>query len=168
VVRFLLFTFVIGGILANGVWPVHYAMNAGTAFSLPRKWRSFKRVIVNLTVLLRGSDRNCYSAFVALISDAARSNVYTQFNSSPSCVMLQTESEISLFIYKPNTDRYSRLCHSPRRLALRNGIGNEPVSTLIDGVKRFDITARFDDNARASVGALRDIPLRTANGAPSE
>jgi cobalt-zinc-cadmium resistance protein CzcA len=48
---------------------------------------------------------------------------------------------------------------------VRTGIGNEPVSTLIDGVKRFDITARLDDNAKVSVGALRDIPLRTADGA---
>jgi cobalt-zinc-cadmium resistance protein CzcA len=48
---------------------------------------------------------------------------------------------------------------------VRTGIGNEPVSTLIDGVRRFDITARLDDNAKVSVGALRDIPLRTADGA---
>ena len=48
---------------------------------------------------------------------------------------------------------------------VRTGIGNEPVSTLIDGVKRFDITARIDDASRASVEAIRAIPLRTASGA---
>lgn len=48
---------------------------------------------------------------------------------------------------------------------VRTGIGNEPVSTLIDGVRRFDITARIDDASRASVTAIRDIPLRTASGA---
>jgi len=48
---------------------------------------------------------------------------------------------------------------------VRTGIGNEPVSTLIDGVKRFDITARLHDHAKASVQAIRNIPLRTADGA---
>ena len=48
---------------------------------------------------------------------------------------------------------------------VRTGIGNEPVSTLIDGVKRFDITARLNDNAKVSVDAIRNIPLRTADGA---
>ena len=48
---------------------------------------------------------------------------------------------------------------------VRTGIGNEPVSTLIDGVRRFDITVRLDDNARASVESIRQIPLKTAAGA---
>ncbi len=48
---------------------------------------------------------------------------------------------------------------------VRTGIGNEPVSTLIDGVKRFDITARLNDASKASVIAIENIPLRTATGA---
>ncbi|WP_375199131.1 efflux RND transporter permease subunit [Cupriavidus metallidurans] len=48
---------------------------------------------------------------------------------------------------------------------VRTGIGNQPVSTLIDGVKRFDITARVQDASKASVDAIRDIPLRSASGA---
>ncbi len=48
---------------------------------------------------------------------------------------------------------------------VRTGIGNEPVSTLIDGVKRFDITVRLADSAKQSVEAIRNIPLRTAAGA---
>ncbi len=48
---------------------------------------------------------------------------------------------------------------------VRTGIGNEPVTTLLDGVRRFDITARLDDASRASVEAIRNIPLRTADGA---
>jgi len=48
---------------------------------------------------------------------------------------------------------------------VRTGIGNEPVSTLIDGVKRFDITARLQDSAKTSVEAIEAIPLRTAAGA---
>ncbi len=45
------------------------------------------------------------------------------------------------------------------------GIGNEPVSTLIDGVRRFDITARLNDASKASVEAIRRIPLKTSSGA---
>ena len=48
---------------------------------------------------------------------------------------------------------------------VRTGIGNGPVSTLIDGVKRFDITARLRDASKKSVEAIRNIPLRTAGGA---
>ncbi|HFQ14034.1 MAG TPA: efflux RND transporter permease subunit [Gammaproteobacteria bacterium] len=48
---------------------------------------------------------------------------------------------------------------------VRAGIGNDPVSTLIRGVKRFDITVRLDDDSRRSLSAIRDIPLRTAGGA---
>jgi len=48
---------------------------------------------------------------------------------------------------------------------VRNGIGNEPVSALIQGVKRFDITVRLADRSKASVESLRQIPLRTATGA---
>ena len=48
---------------------------------------------------------------------------------------------------------------------VRAGIGNEPVSTLIDGVRRFDITARLDDESKRSVQAIERIPLKTATGA---
>lgn len=48
---------------------------------------------------------------------------------------------------------------------VRTGIGNEPVSTLIDGVRRFDITARLDDNSKSSIQAINRIPLKTATGA---
>jgi len=48
---------------------------------------------------------------------------------------------------------------------VRTGIGNEPVSTLIDGVRRFDITARLNDASKASVQSIQRIPLRTGTGA---
>jgi cobalt-zinc-cadmium resistance protein CzcA len=47
---------------------------------------------------------------------------------------------------------------------VRTGIGNEPVSTLIEGVKRFDITASLQESSKASLEAIGDIPLRTATG----
>ncbi len=48
---------------------------------------------------------------------------------------------------------------------VRTGIGNEPVSTLIDGVRRFDITARLVDTSKSSVQAIERIPIRTGSGA---
>lgn len=48
---------------------------------------------------------------------------------------------------------------------VRTGIGNEPVSTLIEGVRRFDITARIDDSSKKSVESIRNIPLKTGTGA---
>lgn len=48
---------------------------------------------------------------------------------------------------------------------VRTGIGNEPVSTLIDGVRRFEITARLDDAAKSSVQSIQRIPLKTGAGA---
>ena len=48
---------------------------------------------------------------------------------------------------------------------VRSGIGSEPVSTLIQGVKRFDITARLSDEAKASPAAIGRIPLQARGGA---
>lgn len=48
---------------------------------------------------------------------------------------------------------------------VRTGIGNEPVSTLIDGVRRFDITARLADASKESIQAIERIPIRTGSGA---
>ena len=48
---------------------------------------------------------------------------------------------------------------------VRNGIGNEPVSTLIDGVRRFDITAGLHPDAKVDVETIGNIPLQTDGGA---
>ncbi len=48
---------------------------------------------------------------------------------------------------------------------VRTGMGNEPVSTLIEGVRRFDITVRLNDESKMSVDAIRNIPLRSSKGA---
>ena len=48
---------------------------------------------------------------------------------------------------------------------VKNGIGGEPVTTLIDGVKRFDIAVRLDEGNKNSLPAIKRIPIRTANGA---
>ncbi|EIL87111.1 efflux RND transporter permease subunit, partial [Rhodanobacter sp. 115] len=48
---------------------------------------------------------------------------------------------------------------------VKNGIGGEPVTTLLDGVKRFDIAVRLDDADKASLPAIQRIPIRTPSGA---
>ena len=48
---------------------------------------------------------------------------------------------------------------------VRNGLGGEPVSVLLDGVRRFDIAVRLEEGVRDSVEKLRRIPMRTASGA---
>ncbi|MEO8006477.1 MAG: efflux RND transporter permease subunit, partial [Betaproteobacteria bacterium] len=45
------------------------------------------------------------------------------------------------------------------------GIGGKSVSTVIDGVKRFDIQVRLDAAFRDSQQAIGDIPIRTQSGA---
>lgn len=48
---------------------------------------------------------------------------------------------------------------------VRNGIGGEPVTTLIDGVKRFDIAVRLDDADKRSMQAIERIPIQSPGGA---
>ena len=45
------------------------------------------------------------------------------------------------------------------------GIGGKAVSTLLDGVRRFDIQVRLDPAFRDSLQAISDNPLRTQTGA---
>ena len=45
------------------------------------------------------------------------------------------------------------------------GIGGKPVSTLIDGIKRFDIQVWLAPDFRNSVEAISNIPIRTQGGA---
>jgi cobalt-zinc-cadmium resistance protein CzcA len=48
---------------------------------------------------------------------------------------------------------------------VRAGIGGQPVSTLIDGTKRFDIVAWLPEQYRNSIEAIQNIPVRTQAGA---
>jgi cobalt-zinc-cadmium resistance protein CzcA len=45
------------------------------------------------------------------------------------------------------------------------GVGGKAVSTLIDGVRRFDIQVRLDKDSRDSLQAIANIPIRTTSGA---
>ncbi|WP_109125850.1 CusA/CzcA family heavy metal efflux RND transporter [Dyella sp. C11] len=48
---------------------------------------------------------------------------------------------------------------------VRNGIGGEPVTTLIDGVRRFDIAVRLGDADKRSLQAIQRIPIQSRGGA---
>jgi cobalt-zinc-cadmium resistance protein CzcA len=48
---------------------------------------------------------------------------------------------------------------------VRAGIGGEAVSTLLDGIRRFDILVWLAPEFRSSVQAIENIPIRTASGA---
>jgi len=72
--------------------------------------------------------------------------------------------QVRIQVNRPQLARYGMNADDVLTV-VRTGIGNEPVSTLIDGVKRFDITARLEDDAKGSVEAIRNIPLRAADGA---
>jgi cobalt-zinc-cadmium resistance protein CzcA len=47
---------------------------------------------------------------------------------------------------------------------VRAGIGGSSVSTVIDGVKRFDLQVRLDADSRSSPQAVGSIPIRTQTG----
>ncbi len=48
---------------------------------------------------------------------------------------------------------------------VQSGIGGKPVTALIDGTRRFDIAVRFQEEFRGSIGAIRNLPVRTRAGA---
>jgi len=48
---------------------------------------------------------------------------------------------------------------------VKHGIGGEPVTTLMDSVKRFDIAVRLDDKDKNSLASIQRIPIRTVTGA---
>ena len=48
---------------------------------------------------------------------------------------------------------------------VKNGIGGEPVSSLVQGVKRFDIAVRLNDESKSSVESIKNIPISTGTGA---
>ena len=48
---------------------------------------------------------------------------------------------------------------------VRNGLGGEPVSVLLDGVKRFDIAVRLQGDYRTTIEEIRRIPLMASSGA---
>ena len=48
---------------------------------------------------------------------------------------------------------------------VRTGLGGEVVSHILDGVKRFDVLVRFDEQSRDDVEKISAVPIRTQSGA---
>ena len=48
---------------------------------------------------------------------------------------------------------------------VRTGLGGEVVSHILDGVKRFDVLVRFDEQSRDDVEKIGAVPIRTQSGA---
>ena len=48
---------------------------------------------------------------------------------------------------------------------VKNGIGGEPVSSVLEGTRRFDISVRLDAADKESLQAIERIPLRSGSGA---
>ena len=70
-------------------------------------------------------------------------------------------------IVKVNRDEAARYGINADEIleVVQAGIGGKAVSTLIDGVRRFDIQVRLDPRYRESVDTIRNIPIRTRAGA---
>jgi cobalt-zinc-cadmium resistance protein CzcA len=70
-------------------------------------------------------------------------------------------------IVKVNRDEAARYGINADEIleVVQAGIGGKAVSTLIDGVRRFDIQVRLDASYRDSINAIRNIPIRTSTGA---
>jgi cobalt-zinc-cadmium resistance protein CzcA len=70
-------------------------------------------------------------------------------------------------IIKVNRDEAARYGINADEIleVVQAGIGGKSVSTVIDGVKRFDIQVRLDAAFRDSQQAISDIPIRTQSGA---
>ena len=70
-------------------------------------------------------------------------------------------------IVKVNRDEAARYGINADEIleVVQAGIGGKSVSTVIDGVKRFDLQVRLDAAFRDSPQAISDIPIRTQSGA---
>ena len=72
--------------------------------------------------------------------------------------------QVRISVDRSQLSRYGLNADDVLRL-VRNGIGNEPVGTLVDGVRRFDITVGLHPQAKVDVETIGNIPLRAENGA---
>ncbi|MGQ0511648.1 MAG: efflux RND transporter permease subunit [Betaproteobacteria bacterium] len=76
----------------------------------------------------------------------------------------QGKPQIVIRVDRASTARYGVNADEVLQL-VQAGIGGEAVSTLIDGTRRFDIAVKFDEPFRGSLEAIRNLQLRTADGA---
>ncbi len=101
--------------------------------------------------------------------DRLAGEIKTVITQVPGAVDLSLEAnagkpQIRIAVDREKLARYGLNADDVLQL-VRSGIGQEPVSTLIDGVRRFDIVVRLEDAAKADPAAIASIPLRTPAGA---
>ncbi|MBD8524376.1 efflux RND transporter permease subunit [Pseudomarimonas arenosa] len=101
--------------------------------------------------------------------DRLSAQIKTVLASVPGVADLSLEANVGKPQIRIEVDRDELARHGMNAeevlTVVRNGLGGEPVSVLLDGVKRFDIAVRLDQGTRDSVESLRRIPLLTASGA---
>jgi len=82
--------------------------------------------------------------------------------------MMEVESQLgqSQIKIEPNYMALARYGISVSEVmqVIRNGIGEESVSQMLDGVKRFGISVKIKD-AKKDINAIKNITLRSQNGA---
>ncbi len=101
--------------------------------------------------------------------DRLSAQIKTELAAVPGVADLSLEANVGKPQIRIEVDRGELARHGMNAeevlTIVRNGLGGEPVSVLLDGVKRFDIAVRLAEVTRDSVEALRRIPLRAASGA---
>ncbi|RYD61276.1 MAG: efflux RND transporter permease subunit, partial [Verrucomicrobiaceae bacterium] len=101
--------------------------------------------------------------------DRLSGRVKTALEKVPGVADLALEANIGKPQIRIRVDREEMARHGMNAedvlTIVRNGLGGEPVSVLLDGVKRFDISVRLGSQSRATIEDLRRIPMRTAAGA---
>ena len=101
--------------------------------------------------------------------DRLSGRVKTALEKVPGVADLALEANIGKPQIRIRVDRAEMARHGMNAedvlTIVRNGLGGEPVSVLLDGVKRFDISVRLGSQSRATIEDLRRIPMRTAAGA---
>ncbi len=89
--------------------------------------------------------------------------------SVPGVADLSLEANIGKpqLVIKVNRDEAARYGINADEIleVVQAGIGGKEVTTVIDGVRRFDVVVRLDERYRDSVQAISTIPIRTQGGA---
>ena len=73
------------------------------------------------------------------------------------------QAQLRLQIRREEVARYGLNVEDIQEL-IELAIGGRPVSTMFEGERRFDITARFAPEARADAAALGNILIHTPDG----
>lgn len=70
-------------------------------------------------------------------------------------------------LVRPDREQLGRLGISIDRFlsTVETGIGGSTAGQVFEGIRRFDIFVRLQDNQRSRINQIRELPIRTAEGA---